>query len=246
MQMWKYFFGWLLVVGLAWADQAADVARIHVEVIGGKERIDALVGLRASGYVVTGGKKVRFTMIAARPNRLRLETGAEGRSLVQASDGVDVPWKFDTGVWPPRYEPMGVTEGRVFASDSEFDDPLVAGAARGFVCDYAGELEVAGRKVVRILVTRKLTDTFSLLVDAETYFIVARIEHRNSVSGRRVEIVTRYEDYRPVDGVLVPHQVAVLSDGKIVQHTVIENVEANPVVTAETFVRPQTVPTQKP
>ena len=105
---------------------------------------------------------------------------------------------------------------------------------------------MAGRKVVRILVTRKLTDTFSLLVDAETYFIVARIEHRNSVSGRRVEIVTRYEDYRPVDGVLVPHQVAVLSDGKIVQHTVIENVEANPVVTAETFVRPQTVPTQKP
>ena len=133
-----------------------------------------------------------------------------------------------------------------FASDSEFDDPLVAGAARGFVCDYAGELDVGGRKVVRILVTRKLTDTFSLLVDAETYFIVARIEHRNSVSGRRVEIVTRYEDYRPVDGVLVPHKVAVLSDGKIMQHTVIENVEANPPVTAETFVRPQTVPTQKP
>jgi hypothetical protein len=118
-------------------------------------------------------------------------------------------------------------------------------AVRGTVTD-AGELEVAGRKVVRILVTRKLTDTFSLLVDAETYFIVARIEHRNSVSGRRVEIVTRYEDYRPVDGVLVPHKVAVLSDGKIVQHTVIENVEANPSVTAETFVRPQTVPTQKP
>ena len=217
-----------------------------MEVIGGKERIDALVGLHASGYVLTGGKKVRFTMIAVRPNRLRLETGAEGRSLVQASDGVDVPWKFNTSVWPPRYEPMGVTEGRVFASDSEFDDPLVAGSARGFVCDYAGELEVAGRKVVRILVTRKLTDTFSLLVDAETYFIVARIEHRNSVGGRRVEIVTRYEDYRPVDGVLVPHKVAVLSDGKIMQHTVIENVEANPLVTAEIFVRPQTVQTQKP
>jgi len=45
---------------------------------------------------------------------------------------------------------------------------------------------------------------------------------------------------------LVPHKVAVLSDAKIVQHTVIENVEANPSVTAETFVRPQTVPTQKP
>lgn len=245
MRMWKFYLGWLFLVGLARADQAADLARIHVEVIGGKERIDALVGLRASGYVLTGGKKVRFTMIAARPNRVRLETGAEGRSLVQASDGVDVPWKFDTGKWPPRYEPMEAAEGRVFVSDSEFDDPLVAGAARGFVWDYAGELDVAGRKCVRILVTRKLTDTFSVLVDTETYFIVARIEHRNNASGRRVEIVTRYDDYRPVDGVLVPHRVAVVLDGRIMQHTVMENVEANPPVSAETFVRPQTAEAKK-
>lgn len=239
MRMWKFYLACLFTFGWARADQAADLARIHVEVIGGRERIEALVGLRASGYVVTGGKKVRFTMLAARPNRLRLETGAEGRSLVQASDGVAVPWKFDTGKWPPHYEPMGAAEGRVFTNDAEFDDPLVAGEARGFVCDYAGELESAGRKLVRILVTRKLTDTFSVLVDTETYFIVARIEHRNNASGRRVEIVTRYDDYRPVDGVLVPHKIAVVLDGKIMQQTVIENVEANPPVTAETFARPR-------
>ncbi len=234
-----FIFGGLLSATVAWADQAEDVQRVHLEVIGGKERIEALTAVRASGVVVTGGKKVRFTLIAARPNRVRLETGAEGRSLVQASDGVEPPWKFDTGIWPPRYQPMAEPEGRVFTADAEFDDPLVAGAARGFVFDSAGEVEAGGRRLLRVLVTRKLTDTFSLLVDAETYFIMAKVEHRQSVGGRKVEIVTRYEDYRPVEGVLLPHKIAVIIDGRVTQQTVIESVEANPVVTAETFTRPR-------
>ena len=87
--------------------------------------------------------------------------------------------------------------------------------------------------------TRRLRETFSVLVDAETYLIVARVEHRQSAGGRRLEIMTRYEDYRPVRGVLVPHKVAVLTDGKLVQLTVIETVEANPAVTAEMFARPK-------
>ncbi|HUR58442.1 MAG TPA: hypothetical protein VM029_12070, partial [Opitutaceae bacterium] len=39
-----------------------DVARIHVEAIGGRQRIDALRALRASGSVITGGKRVRFLL----------------------------------------------------------------------------------------------------------------------------------------------------------------------------------------
>lgn len=223
---------------VAKADQAEDLARIHIEVIGGKERIDALQSLRATGYVVTGGKKVRFTLLAARPNRLRLETGGDGRSLVQASDGETAPWRMDLGVSPPQAQAMSESEGRLFSTDAEFDDPLVGGAGRGFAFDFAGDVTIAGRKMQRMLVTRKLMDTFALLIDADTYFILAKIEQRQSVGGRRVEIVTRYDDYRPVEGVLLPHKVAVMTDGKLVQQTVIEAVEANPAVTRETFVRP--------
>lgn len=246
MRVWQFFFGWCCVVALVRADQAEELARIHLEVLGGQARIDALTALRASGVVMTGGKRVRFTMIAARPNRLRLETVADGRTLVQASDGVDAPWKFDSGVQPLRYLPMAEGEGRVFAADAEFDDPLVAGAARGYGFDYAGEVDAGSKKLVRLLVTRKLKETFSVLVDPETYLIVAKVEHRQSAGGRRLEITTRYDDYRPVQGVLLPHKVAVLMEGKVVQVTVIEAVEANPVVKAETFARPLVAVPAKP
>lgn len=239
MRAWQFFFGWWCVAALGQADTAEDLVRIHAEVLGGQERIDALTALRVTGVVMTGGKRVHFTMVAARPNRLRLETVAAGRSLVQASDGVEVPWTFDPAGRPGRPEPMAEAEGRVFAADAEFDDPLVAGAARGYACDYAGEVEAGAKKLLRVLVTRRLQETFSVLVDAETYLIVAKVEHRQSAGGRRLEIMTRYEDYRPVRGVLVPHKVAVLTDGKLVQLTVIETVEANPAVTVEMFARPK-------
>ena len=156
----------VLAVASLRADQATDIALIHLSAIGGRERISALTGLRMSGYVTMTGKRVRFSMIAARPNRVRLETGDNGRSLVNASDGVEPAWEFDTGTWPPRYRPMSDAAAKAFTADAEFDDPLVAGPARGFQLEYAGEAEVDGRKLLRVLVTRNLADTFSLLLDA--------------------------------------------------------------------------------
>jgi hypothetical protein len=193
--------------------------------------------------VNAGGKQVRFTLTAARPAKVRLETESGGRTLVQATDGVAQPWELDSGVSPARPRDMADAASKTFMADAEFDDPLVAGAARGFVFDYAGELMVDGRKLHRVLVTRKMVETSSLLIDDETYFIVMRIEHRTSAGGRKVQIVTHYEDFRPVDGVLLPHQITVAIDGRATQQTKITRIEPNPRFRDELFVRPAAVTT---
>ncbi len=221
------------------ADRAGDLARIHVQAMGGPERIAALAAMRASGLVTTGGKRLRFTMYAARPNRVRLETGNDGRTLVQATDGVEPPWEFDTGTWPPRYRAMAEQNVNTFLGDAEFDDPLVAGESRGFSCDYAGEVELDGRKLPRLLVTRNMTQTYSLLLDPETFLIVLRVEQRKSVGGRPLQIATRFDDFRPVDGVLIAHEITMMVDGKVTQQTKIERIDPNPRITGETFTRPK-------
>jgi hypothetical protein len=243
----RTFIGRLALVGLLAASLRADVvndiARIHIEAIGGMERIKALGAVRATGRVVSNGKEVRFSIIAARPARARIETEADGRTLVQGSDGVEEPWEFDTGSWPPVYRAMAAGSARTFKADAEFDDPLVVGAARGFVLEYAGEVEVEGKKLLRILVTQKLTDTFSILVDPDTYFIMKRVEKRSSVSGRSVHVITHYEDFRPINGVLLPHRVITSIDGRVTQQTQITKFEANPKLNDQTFTRPKvTVP----
>lgn len=243
---WSISALFFLATAVAWADQAADIAQIHLEAIGGRRRIAALSSLRMSGQVVLGQQRVHFTMIAARPNRVRLETGGNGRTLVNASDGVEPAWEFDTGTWPPRYRTMSESAAKSFTADAEFDDPLVAGPARGFTLEYAGEVEIDGRKLLRMMVTRNLTETFALMLDVDTYFIVLRVEQRVTTGGRRRQIVTRYDDFRPVDGVLLPHRVTLMTDGRVEQQMIMEKIETNPDVTPETFTRPKVTSASSP
>jgi hypothetical protein len=229
----------LLAAPLALADRVTDLVRIHREAIGGDDRIAALGAIRATGEVIAGGKKMRFTMVAARPDRIRLETESGGRTLVQASDGKNPPWEFDTGQWPPHYRDMAPAVAKTFAADSEFDDPLVGGAERGYAIDYAGEVTSDGKKLIRLLVTHKLTTTFALLLAPDTYLIVRRIEERTDALGRTAHIVVQYGNYRPVDGVLIPHEVAVAVDGTVTERTQIATVEPNPEIADDAFTRPK-------
>jgi hypothetical protein len=228
----------IATAGTLRADRASDLAAIHVEAIGGRERIAALHAMHATGQVIAGGKRMHFTMTAARPDKIRLETDLGGRSLVQVSDGVAAPWEFDTGDWPPRYRTMQPAVAKTFAADAEFDDPLVAGAERGFTFEFGGEVTVGDKKALRIMVTRRLTQTFALLLDPDTYFIIRRIDERPNPIGGMSQVVTIFDDYRPVDGVLVPHRIGLFIDGKVRQQTLIESVQANPDLSDETFVRP--------
>jgi hypothetical protein len=238
---------WAAALALAWtaparANRADDLARIHLEALGGRERITALAAVRATGHVLQGGKRVNFYMIAARPAKLRLEIEGGSRTMVQAYDGVDDPWEFDTGKWPPRYIAMAQSSARTFIADAEFDDPLVSADTRGYTFDYGGEVKGDDRPMLRVLVTRHLKEQFALLLDAETYLIAMRVEQRSSVGGRPVQIVTRFDDYRPVDGVLLAHKVTVAVDGRVTQQSIIESIEPNPKTTPETFTRPKVAP----
>ncbi len=224
--------------GLVRADPAADIAAIHVEAMGGRERVAALVAMRATGEVTAAGKTVRFTLLAGRPDRVRVETTTGDRTLVQGSDGVAAAWEYEAGATTPQVRKMAEGTARTFTADAEFDDPLVAGAARGYGFDFGGEAVAEGRKLFRVLVTRRLTETFTLLVDASTYLIVGRQEMRGTATGRRVPVLARYGDFRPVEGVLLPHQVTVTVDGRVTQETRIERIEANPVFEVVGFSRP--------
>ena len=249
MTRWRYRFLLLIAAAVAGplrADQVEDLVRIHLEALGGRARIDALHSLRASGVVFAAGKQVKFTMLAARPAKIRIETEGAGRNLIQAYDGETPPWELATSGASPAARSMADASAKTFVGDAEFDDPLVGGAARGYTFDYAGEMMVEGRKLHRVLVTRKLTETFSLLVDDETYFIVMRVEHRTSAGGRRLQVVTHYEDFRPVESVLVPHQITVAIEGKMTQQTKVSRVEANPRLPADAFTRPAPPPLSVP
>lgn len=223
----------------ALADRADEIVRIHIAALGGSERIAALQAYRATGHIVIGNERVALTVVAARPDRLRVEMRYPNRTLVQATDGTHGPWQSDSAAAAPSIELMRGPMADDFTAAAEFDDPLVGAQVYGCSIDYAGEMKVDGRPMLRLLVTERLTKVFSLLIDPETYFIVARIDERPTPSGETTRLVTRYADYRPVGGVLSPHVISVYSNGQPVREAVLDHIEPNPIIRSEWFIPPK-------
>jgi hypothetical protein len=234
-----------LFVGLslttaAWADQAADLARVHMEAMGGAARIAQLSALQATGSVKIGDRTLRIGLVAQRPNRVRTIVQAEGYMLIQAYDGVNPPWQLDANAKSSGPQLIGEAAAQNFADDAEFDDPLISPPQRGYSIDYAGTTEVNGRRIIRLLVTHRLTETFELELDGETYFIIRRLSTRRLADGREIKFETRFADFRPVAGVIVPYRIGVYAGDRLVSETVLDSVEANPPLAAAVFSRPTT------
>ena len=235
---------WLAVgfslTSAARADQAAELARLHTEALGGAARIAQFSALQATGSVRIGERTLRMGLVAQRPNRVRTIVQAEGYMLIQAYDGVNPPWQIDANAKSPEPQVMGEAAAREFIGDAEFDDPLVSPSERGYAIDYAGTTEVSGRHGFRLLVTRRLTETFELELDGETYFILRRLSTRRLPDGREIKLDTRFADFRPVAGVIVPYRIAVYAGDRLLHETVLESVEANPPLAASVFSPPAT------
>lgn len=237
-------FGW----GSAGAIEPDQLTRIHLEAIGGGERLAKLTTLRARGYVRIENRYLQFTLLAERPNRVRMETHTLDHVIVQATDGVNPPWQMDPRDEPPQSRLITGVEAREFAADAEFDDPLVNSAEKGYTLDFAGETAWDGRPAIRLLVTRRLVDSFYLFIDPETFFIVGKQAVRRLDYGREIKMETFYRDFRPVAGVIMPHRILVHADGKFLHETVIQKVEPNVPLPAGSFTRPHLppVPTKRP
>lgn len=228
----------LLSAFVSRANEAGNLARIHVEAIGGKHRLGLLQSLKVKGHVNIDERWLNFTLWAQRPNRVRIETRASDHVLVQATDGVNPPWAMNPEAAKLKPSRMVGDEARGFSNDAEFDDPLVDYEARGFTLDYAGEIEWEGRKTHRILVTRNYVDGYYLMLDAETYFITGKQSVRKTELGREASIETVYSDFRPVAGIIMPHRFVVKADGRTLHETVLQKVEPNASIPAGSFTMP--------
>jgi len=221
-----------LLTTLARADFAADLARIHIEASGGRARLDALSGLVAYGVTRNENGERKFVLMAERPNRVCVEVSAAGRTISQGWDGKGTPWISDSATG--RVTLLSGDAAQAFKSEAEFDDPLVAGPERKVAIDYVGEVKVGDVEWLKLVVTQNFTETSFVYLDPSTYLIVRRDVVRR-IQGKEVVLRTNYSDFRTVAGVILPHRWVIMQDGKQLRETVIDRMEANPVIPARVF-----------
>ena len=209
-------------------DVAEDIARIHIEAIGGQERVARLESFRGAGQSQVGDFVMEFQMWAARPRSIRIEVNMQNKTLVQGWDGQGDPWIQNGQDGPAGVMPGAL--GEQFKIGSSFDTPLFRSTERGYTLEYAGEDEVDGRPAVKILATRDLTNQSTLYLSADTYFILRQDRTRREDDGSALRVQTFYNDFRPVLGVIMPHRISVQEGDRMVSDMVLNWMEPNPPI----------------
>lgn len=230
-----FLFAALLVTPVAPAQLGPEIARQHAERAG--EKLAELKTLRAEGRTFIAGEMVPFTLVAERPNRLRVESFSPLRRVIQGYDGLGAPWISHTEFKGGAVQDMPAGDAKDFIANADFDGPLVNYAEKGYSVDYAGEDLVDGRRAFKLLVMSRTDDIFFLWVDVENHEVVKRVVYRAGKEDR-MTIETLFKDFRPVAGVLQPHRIETMANGRLLYVMVIDRMEPNVAVTAKAFIRP--------
>jgi len=225
----------LLLPALAQAQLGPEIARRHAERAGTK--MAALRAVRAEGRTFINGEVVPFTLVAQRPNRLRVESFTPLRRAVQVYDGEHTPWTSHTQAKGGMPQDIAQPEAAEFIANADFDGPLVDFKAKGYSVDYAGEELIDGRPADKLLVMDRKDRIFFLWVDRQNLEVVKRTTYRIG-NGQRVPVDTFFKDFREVAGVLQPHRIETAANGRLLYVMVIDRMEANPAIPPDAFAKP--------
>jgi hypothetical protein len=178
-----------------------------------------------------------FRLELARPRQSRLEVDFRGQTAVQVYDG-ERGWKLRPFLGRREVEPFRPDELQAAAQQTDLDGLLLDHEAKGYRVALAGTEPVNGHDAYKLALTGRDGAVRHVWVDAET-FLEVRVDGTRRVDGKARTVWTRLDDYRRVDGLLVPHLLETTVEGiRGAERIAVERVALNPKLPAARFAKP--------
>ncbi|MEM8964008.1 MAG: DUF1579 family protein [Acidobacteriota bacterium] len=221
-----------MMAGGAFADDLDTVLAKHIEARGGSEAWQAVENIRTSGAYESFSKVNTFTLTQLNDRRLHMEYFLGDHPVTKAHDG-EIAWWVNP-MRDPSVKKIGGPDLAVTERQRDFPNPLFDAAS--YELTLVGPSEVDGIETLQIDLKRPDKTAESWHLDPNTYLEVARISP-GSDFGRPQTQRTFYDDFRSVEGVMIPHYVETQwYTRNRVQH--VEKVEINVDVDPAIFVMP--------
>jgi photosystem II stability/assembly factor-like uncharacterized protein len=221
----------------AWAIDADEIARRHVEALGGQDKLGALRSLRVHGKVIVGSGDQRFDLAWTRllkrrgadleaPSVVRDEATLQGLSSVYAFDGKE-GWSIQPFQGRKDPEHMAADDAKSLQQSADFAGALAGWRKKGHEIEYLGTEDVDGTSAFKIKVLLKNGNIQYVLLDPD-YFLVIRTQTHNFVRGAEEIDESDYGNYEQVAGVWLPFSIESGKKGAPrSRHIVIESAEPN-------------------
>lgn len=225
----------LAVPALASAQTVDEVLDRHAAAKGGLDRWRAVRSLTVSGTLTAFSQPGPFVVEWTRPDRYRSEQTLFGMKIIEATDGT-AAW----GINPltRAKEPAAIPEAAVKYTkrDAEYESPLIDAKAKGNKVELLGPGDVDGQPALKLDVTRKDGSKETWYLDPKTFLEIARLDRKFDM-GRENERWTYYSDFRPVEGLVIPHRI---EEEFSIRHvaTDVEKVQVNTEIDPARFKMP--------
>lgn len=180
-----------------------------------------------------------FVMELKRPNRMRLELKFNGATAVQTFDGSS-GWKLRPwlGKGAAEPQPLDREELRQAAAQQQLDGFLVDYTAKGSRIALDGVEAVDGREAYKLKVTLKSGEVRHVWVDGAS-FLEVQVDGQRRMDGKPKTMLTALQDYRRVDGLMMPHRLSTrVAGARDAQTIVVSRVDINPALPDERFAKP--------
>jgi hypothetical protein len=222
-----------VLVAASYSD-AVNLDSLLVQSVGGPEAVERLRSLSsyyATGRVSVSGQPGSFEMSFLSPDKVRSDLAIGALKIVEAYDGT-VAWTQDQNGSVSEiagYQRREVTKAVWMQSYSFiFKDRLQGGA------EYLGLSERDGRMYHVVALYPFDEDTLRLYLDSATARAEIAIDRTDNL-----ESVTKYEDYRLVEGVREPfHVVTVLTEAGVTIDYRVEQIRYDSSIAPAIFTKP--------
>jgi len=183
------------------AATAEEVIAKHVEARGGREAWEGIKTMKLTGEFTAFSKIKPFTLYRTRDNRYYMDHHLGDKLVVIGYDGEKAWW--DNRWFKEGAQEIKAADLAVLMREIEFVTPLFDYVERGFEAKLLGEVEVEGIPAIGIELTRSDESKETWYLDPATYLEIAR-DSPGSDFGRPMEQRTWFDDFREVDGVMIP------------------------------------------
>jgi outer membrane lipoprotein-sorting protein len=208
----------------------------NIQAKGGEAKLKAIQSMRMAGRVSIQGMDLSMLIMTKRPNMMRQEMQFQDKKIVQGFDGATA-WIINPLMGSETAQEMTGPQAELAKDQADFDGPLLDWKGKGHTLELVGTEDVGGAKAHKLKLTKKNGQIQYLFLDADS-----GIDLKTTVSvpqgATTMTVETEMSDYRPVEGIMMPHALKTSINGMPTGSIVVEKIELNVPVDEAQFKMP--------
>ena len=215
-----------------------DIIAKNLQAKGGAAKWQSMKSVKMTGKMTAQGTEMPLTVYAMRPNFNRQEITMAAGKAIQAFDGTTA-WVVNPmlGIETPQAVPGPAAE--LAKNSADFDGALINYKAKGNDIELVGKEQLEGKDVYHLKVTTKGGPVQHYLLDADSGIELRMSAEVELGSGQKQTLTTAMSNYKPVDGIMIPHTVTQTAGGRTLLQWTITTVEFNAVPDDSIFRLPK-------